>query len=468
MTPIGESCFVQIKTNSRGTSGIRLKLSNALEFALSKNPCFLILLTYDDTSSLTAVYALHFWQNEIARTLKKARKLDAQGRIDLHKFTLHFGIADMLCIPSTDVISTLLSIVDSFGPHYSDRKRLISDGVGFEKVMLSGSISFQDETSIDDILDVQIGLRDMLEVSHFSMRSNRFGISAREPLINVNSGAAFMRSHPIDCRLDVSSKTVRVTLSGQLFVPAIPSLAKDKMRFRIVAPFIECVYRETDKNFQFTAKWTAEEQNKLSDLLVIFDLMHIFSSGEVDFFLYVDGKPALGAKGPTQAFEILPNIITIEKFIRFLVANAAPFDIAENFSLSLAGLMQIIEAIDIHNSLVMLPTLEATCEIQWNNDPYTGPIYATYFVPTCVNNFVIYTIVRRKADIFPQGGKMMKIVFGEAEFTHIKVLPGSRETTDKIVERELEAKSQEYSDYPILFLSDLKSFTQDSNASNPN
>ena len=66
---------------------------------------------------------------------------------------------------------------------YSNKKRDIIKSIGFDDGFLTGTISFGGDVSWHDIVDVQIGLRETLDVSHFSTKSVRFGIASKFPNI---------------------------------------------------------------------------------------------------------------------------------------------------------------------------------------------------------------------------------------------------------------------------------------------
>jgi hypothetical protein len=61
MVPEPEKCLAQIKATSGSAAEVKLKLSNALEFATSDTPCFVILFRYTSARRISSVHVLHFW-----------------------------------------------------------------------------------------------------------------------------------------------------------------------------------------------------------------------------------------------------------------------------------------------------------------------------------------------------------------------------------------------------------------------
>jgi hypothetical protein len=71
--------FVQTKTRASFTSlKVTVKLSNALAFTRSNNPCFVVLVSAPP-SEPPRFHAVHWWDELIARTLKRARELHREG-----------------------------------------------------------------------------------------------------------------------------------------------------------------------------------------------------------------------------------------------------------------------------------------------------------------------------------------------------------------------------------------------------
>ncbi|MCF6329346.1 MAG: hypothetical protein L3J02_06065, partial [Henriciella sp.] len=117
MQPGEKSARVQVKSKGRGKPSIALSLSNAVKFAKEPMPCFVVLFLATDKAEPVRLYAKHFWADEIARTLKRVRKADADGKSDFHKMTLSISFADADAHDG-DLLEWMRRTSDQFGENY--------------------------------------------------------------------------------------------------------------------------------------------------------------------------------------------------------------------------------------------------------------------------------------------------------------------------------------------------------------
>jgi hypothetical protein len=458
MAPPPDKCLVQVKSSKDSLKGVRIKLSNAFEFAFTDLPAFIVLFVYNDhNTDFESVHVIHFWETEIARTLKRLRELDAKQKTDLHHYTITFHTKDMAHITDSEVMKFIESSIHRHSPTYSDKKRSISGEVGFDDARFVANIQFNAGVTIDEIVDMQIGLRDRISAASFSARSKRFGIPARLPFIE-SAGEVSMRSHPRACVLRVSSEASgrEVSLPAQLYVPSLPRLPPIHLRARVTALFTELVFEPAKSNLNFTFRWDADTPYPIPDLSILCNLIHIFSSGSAHFRLIDGGRPVFGGTGPVEAHQFGYPLNIIDEFLKLLGHHIQPHDIPTGLNAKLRDLIECVDSIAHFNALATEENLPATCEMTWHDRPYSGPCHVIY--PTAVElpGFIVYAIVRRKAEIHPEANENTPLQLGEIDNVRIRVLSGSLETTQHAITSEVQARASEHKGDPILAILTLE------------
>jgi hypothetical protein len=357
-----------------------------------------------------------------------------------------------------ELLSYVESTIRHFSPSYGDKKRDICTRVGFEDVAVEGHISFRRGITLDDLIDVQIGLKDTIEIVDFTARSVRFGIPATNPFVSGEHGHGSIRSNPKRCVVRVSSERCarEVSLPSDLYVPSFSDIPREKLRFRITNPFLQLVFYVSDSRLNFISRWNDSDQRNLEDLAAVLDLVHIFGSGSVHIRLSLEGKLLGGGFGEITAFEITPTIEALDKFIRFLRTQTPSHEIPSDFQLSLRELLNRTYDIAQHNLLAMQPSLEGSCTIEWSAEPHPGPARLFYAVFVELPQHVVYTIVRRKMNIIQDNGGRALLSFRDVDYTRVRILSGSALAAKSIIDDELNAKAQETPDQLVIILHDYQ------------
>jgi len=461
MAPSAEKCLVQVKSAVGSFRGVRVKLSNASEFALTDLPAFIVLFLYESKDrDLKSVHVLHFWESEIARTLKRLRELDAKQKRALQRYFITFRLKDMISVQRDALISLLESSINSHTPTYSDKKRRILEGVGFDKAPVVGNIDFAEGVTLEEIIDMQIGLLDRVAAARFTARSQRFGIAAGNPLFE-GAGEISMRSHPRDCKLFVSSEASgrEISLPSLLYGPALPRIPLELMKFRAVAPFVEVVCSAATSSMEFTGQWKGDVPYSLSEISTVLDLMHIFASGNANFRLMAGQDLIFGGSGPvTQSFEVHPYFKIADAFVKLLNQTVKPHDVPTEFRITLEDLAGRAQSIAEFNALATKETIAASCKITRIDLAYKGPGHVFYYWVVELPKFIVYALVRRKMDFsldLEMKGKT-PLSLGAVENIRVRILRGSLEETQKTIIDEVEKRAAELKDVPILILSNLE------------
>lgn len=451
------SCFIQIKSNSGAFRGVRLKLSNALEFATNKSPCFVVLFPYDeDAKPQNDIFVLHFWEREIEKTLKKVRELEAEGRKDLHNLLINFPLREMKKLPANDAVSEVHRTLEEYGEDYGERKRAISKTVGFEDVAVEATIKFVEGTTISDIVDLHLGIRQTLDVAGLSSRTIRFGIPAREPEVQTEAGKLSIEVTPLDAVAVFSSEVAgrEVAVNGKLFGPAWQKLPKEERRLRFISPLIEVRFRPHPRSATFRSNWDTDALYTISEAEQFVDILEVFSSCDVKFALLIDGVCAVSGDAPLKSFPVSPINRVIGRYVKFLASHLKEHNAPRDFRLTLAQLYAAAEDIDAHNELIEANEFGASVRVLWDGKERFGKRdgKAFYYTAIELGEVTIYTIVRRSCTFIPTRGAKLKFKLRGIESISVSAIQGTRGQTEAQLIEELDARAKPYAADAVVVL----------------
>jgi hypothetical protein len=440
LSPPSKKCLVQIKSSKSRRPKIGMKLSNAFEFARTDMPCFSVLFSYRDDEQQEPIYWNHFWEREITRCLKRIRTI----RDDALAHKANFVVSGPLLSQchSDELLPSLEDSIDSL--HYATDKRNLSDEAGFDDSRFSGQITWKEGVTIEDIVDAQIGLKDALEVSQFTLRSNRFKTS--KPIVTANSDATVqMRSHPKECYLQFSSERTgrEVIVKAQAFRPMIPGLPWEKTRIRAVSKFVQVVFSGGTQKLDFSFK-TDEEPLRPSEMLEMLKLFFIFSAGDVAIIFRTDqGKEMLGGHGHISPKPLDKRYLDFERFSEALAKEetVAKFSIGD--------LIDHAEEIVEHNSLLAASELLLEATPDWGQTRIADPISGLYYSAVEFGGATICTVGRRLGR-YENADNEGRFVFGAAEYAHWRYYDAPLDEIRKELEQELERRGQRHPAYVVL------------------
>lgn len=173
---------VQVKTTKGDSRSVSLSLSNALRYARSSLPTFILLVVIDGDE--THFFIQHVWTALIASWLKAGREADALGVTAVHKqrVTLTFDDAP---IPRQNLLSWMEQRIAEIRSPYAVAKDEIVRTIGFDNATGTATISLT-LNGPQDFLDLQLGLKQNVSAQRFVFTSERFGIRARNPDIDLS------------------------------------------------------------------------------------------------------------------------------------------------------------------------------------------------------------------------------------------------------------------------------------------
>lgn len=351
LQPLGPSARVQVKSKRKGPPSVKLKLTNALRFAKSTDPCFVVLFVEGEDGSPDRVYAHHFWERFTAATLERARSAGAPERPPLHRQTL--GLAFTPEDDHTDdLLAWMRAEIAAVGGLYAQKKALIAQTVGMEDGGIHGVLSFE---AIDwiQLVDHQLGLTPHFPVVKMTLNQRRFGVDT--PIISLAApDTATMRPHPHPCKVRVrGADRSEVWLDGEVLAPSFPDLPPEHFRYRLRADILDLIVDPNADGQKQTAKASsmAEDQLSLEALGRRLALVRMLARGPIKLQMRMEGRIMLDAAcviDAGQQFAWADRIALAVEMLSMLAAG----DIPPTLTLSVADIEMAWPALVDLNGLV--------------------------------------------------------------------------------------------------------------------
>ncbi|WP_198354291.1 hypothetical protein [Sphingomonas sp. MA1305] len=191
----------------------RVTLSNALRFAESVDPCFIVLYALDKGGQTVSVYGRHFDDQLVERTLKRAREADRDG-LEPHRIELVIPMVPDDC-HTDDLIPWIIRTCVDEPAVYSRNKLRVHETVGYDQGSLVGSIKFP-SAHAEAFVEHAVGLNPTFNPSWVELKEARFGIPARMPIVAGEPAHFSMRVNPRKSALKFTSGDGRtIVMNGE-------------------------------------------------------------------------------------------------------------------------------------------------------------------------------------------------------------------------------------------------------------
>ncbi|WP_156394348.1 hypothetical protein [Mesorhizobium sp. Root172] len=410
LQPVDMSARAQVKSKKKGEPFVDLKLSNVLRFAKDPMPCFLVLYQATDGGEPVRIFARHFWTDEIALALRRARKAHGEGREDLHKLTVRYSFSDT-DEHTGDLITWMDSIV-SGRSRYAEEKRALVRSLGFVDGGIHGSLSFAAE-DLEALIDHQIGLREEAPPVTVTIKQRRFGIDAKTPLFSGMPDIAHLRSHPVPARVRVRHpEGADIWLDGKLFLPAVPA-PQELMKLRVVADFLEIVVTGSNKG-KVTFDLDPDRKRGLTSHRALIEIMRLAAEGPLKLMVASEGYPNIPTQVELPGIEVddaLQQFSNVIACFEKASAGVLPPDLA----VSKRDIDIAWNPIVDFNGMVAGTDFSGAFELtQALKDKVSVPTATFFFDYVEVGDWVFGAVVRRAVEEFELKGTTGRISLGSA------------------------------------------------------
>ncbi|MDE0360321.1 MAG: hypothetical protein OXI74_04040 [Rhodospirillaceae bacterium] len=281
------STLVQVKSTRAARPRLAMKVSNAHQLATRSEPCVLVL--YHESQEGTRIYARLFNEKDITRTLKRCRELFV-ARTPTHKARISFGFSASEDHTS-DLIQWVKKTVQELPDDYSNGKKKLATTVGYESKGYQANITFVAPRGIDDLVDLELGIKEELEVSRFTMFDMRFGIQAPDP-IHHHEEPGILRIEPtrdIDCIVTLETNEDSISIPSKARISVARGTAPEQIKLAFLNSFFHIVVGMND-GIRFTLQDVASKKLSIEELSQL-ATMFSWSDQQITIRVTGDGTP---------------------------------------------------------------------------------------------------------------------------------------------------------------------------------
>lgn len=423
MEPAGPEALVQVKSTRSPPLTARMKLSNALRLTQASQPCFLVLVVAG--TSTPRVYARHFWESEMARTLERVRLAERDGDTSFNR--RHIGLRMTEVDAQDDLVGWMRRTIEAVKPNYSAEKTRIASSVGHEDGFGSMEVTF--DGNAQDLLDLQLGLIESLPVLNGRYVPQRFGIEAAMPEIEFDEAKLLIeaKSKPARLRLQGGSPTEEMLVDAEFFSAELPVTNETLRRWRVDAGPLRIVGGNGYYAAKLSMRYDARRQ--LADLKIFLTMADWRGTGPVGLQLFIEEK-----RVPLGVLTIDPSDDDNEW--KELREWAAALEAVARAALALEAEVSVLELCDAEpwiqrfSGFVMSPSIRIDYEPEGIVDPTRA---AVYYAACDVGEWCFLTVVERNTRSDEMDGAKRKLTFGAPQLLDAFVRRGRwREHCDEI------------------------------------
>ena len=230
--PPVRSALVQVKSTRAARVRVTMKVSTALQLAKRSEPCFLVV--YHKVRGGERIYARLFCEQDIAHTLRRGRELFVAKR-PTNKGTISFGFSAEE-EHTSNLLRWLIATVQELSEDYGSEKRRLADTVGYGDRNLRANVTFVTSRGVNDIVDLELGIKEELEVAQFTILDARFGIEAPDPIHHYEEAGIFRMepSREIDCVVTLETTAGTISIPSKSRVSVVRGTAPEQIKFAFV------------------------------------------------------------------------------------------------------------------------------------------------------------------------------------------------------------------------------------------
>lgn len=276
-------------------NGRDIRLSNILHMINSNNPQFFAFVSV----KYNLVYLVHLNNELITSGLKRIREEQAKNEnVKLNKKYLRVNPHqhDVMIVRHGELKDALIKVIGSSPSEYTKNKQILVKNVGYE----SERLSMEGQINPQELLDVELGLKDSTFLDMVNMKDIRFGIpiELKEQPISVEIlGDNYVDENFSNSSQIVKGKTVELELKPldggiPMIVEAtlrVSILSKEYKKFVLESNFFKMIFEDKHLtvNLRLNSMWKREEE--ISNIIHAIKVAEIiFSESGVDFSIYND------------------------------------------------------------------------------------------------------------------------------------------------------------------------------------
>lgn len=300
--PPVRSALVQVKSTRASRPRLAMKVSSALQLAKRPEPCILVL--YQEVQGAERIYARIFNEQDMTRSLKRGRELFVNRR-PTNKARISFGFPAREDHTS-DLIQWLRAAVQELPEDYGNEKRKLADTVGYGGRSFRADITFVGTRGIDDFVDLELGIKQQLKVSRFTVFDMRFGIEAPDPIHHHEEPGTFQiePTREIECLVTLETKEDSVSIPSKARTSVARGTAPEQIKLAFLNHLFHIVVGMD--GIKFSMNNIASKKLSITDLYQV-ATMFSWSDEPIQIRVTGDGTPTTNI--PTARVPPNPNAL---------------------------------------------------------------------------------------------------------------------------------------------------------------
>ena len=181
------------------------------------------------------------------KTLERARKISFQhGKLNKSWITIYYPFFSFSLLSTRqrrdnktkNLLDWLIEQIRGFPDQYGIHKRNAANSLGYEaKDSRKATITLELPGGEQELVDLQIGLKDSVKTRKIEFKDKRFGIE--NPFPNVLESSVTLKisqTDPPKCRISLESQSgERIVTEATILAPQLNVLSKESFRFQLVS-----------------------------------------------------------------------------------------------------------------------------------------------------------------------------------------------------------------------------------------
>lgn len=314
-------CRVQVKATDKNERKCQITLSNLHRLATSLSPVFFLFLEFDGKQDPQRAFLVHLGEDLIRSILKRVREIDqseSDNKFNKRKMTIKYTDQDSLSPPSGSAVKERIeSYVNTALSDYSSSKQGILRSAGYEDSY--GEIKFNtlNEESLEQLIDLSLGLRESVEVNNTTFHSSRFGVLSKVAVMKSETAKLEMPNLKPNAtgilRFRESKYTAGISFGCQVFSsPFNESAPKSLVKYRVEGKFFNIIIKPyvNTINYSFFLEACEVPLIELIEALKLMSLLEGNSEGimmSIEMEGYPPAEYSLGPNNEENFFGV-PNL----------------------------------------------------------------------------------------------------------------------------------------------------------------
>jgi hypothetical protein len=330
------------------------------------------------------IYAKHFWQDLITKSVEAIRVADLAGeKLNQKELSITFADEDE---HSGDLIRWIEATINHVGPDYLQSKRALYASIGFEDGAAKITFKIHGKTE-DEIAKGLLGLGPGLKITDFDLRPIRFGLADLRQQLRMSTATLIVTQPPaIPCTL-----RIRPEHSPEPFsVPAKATFLQEPKRYaRFSSDYLEIVWSMSDNKVDFSGSLKTDAHRRISALETYVRLLDALTRKRADVQVWMNGGRRHGGKTtPTNVQD--DRWDKLHTLVRFL-HSLAP----EDPELSIAEVVDAWREVEVLRELVATDGVQCTLEFESLVAVPFGAERLLYYAHLTVGGQTFFALVER-------------------------------------------------------------------------